>query len=397
MTTFDITTDETGHRRLLSDELLATVRERAAQHDRDNTFASEDIADLKAIGYHLALVPEEFGGAGLTLEEVCREQERLAGASPSTALAINMHQIWMGVARYVQAHGDDSADFIHEDAARGEIYAFGVSEPGNDLVLFGSLTEAEPQENGSYRLSGTKIFTTGGPSWTRLGTFGADRSDENDVRNVWTVLDRETEGLASVEDWDTLGMRASQSWTTKLEGAHAPAERIVRRLEPGPTQDPFVLGIFLNFEILLSAVYTGIARRALDITVEHVRTRRSVARDDVYATDPAIRWRLASCAIALDGIAPQITDLANAVDAGTPGAKRPLFMPQASALKSRATETALRVVEQCMRSYGGSGYRSKAELSRLYRDVLAGIFHPSDEESVHNAWANVLLGPIPSK
>jgi alkylation response protein AidB-like acyl-CoA dehydrogenase len=71
-------------------------------------------------------------------------------------------------------------------------------------------------------------------------------------------------------------------------------------------------------------------------------------------------------------------------------------MPQLSAVKSRATEVALRVVEQAIRASGGSSYFSSNELSRLYRDVLAGVFHPSDDESVHGAWANALLGPVTS-
>ena len=384
-------TTDAGHRQVLTDALLTTFRERAAEHDRANTFNHDDIADLRAAGYFVALVPEEFGGLGLTVEEMTLEQMRLAGASPATALAVNMHQIWMGVARFVHGGGDSSVDFVFEDAVAGEIFAFGVSEPANDLVLFGSVTEAAPREDGGYAFTGTKIFTTLGPAWTRLGTFGADRTDSDDVRNVWAFLDRDDAGVSSVEDWDTLGMRATQSWTTKLDGAVARPERVVRRIPPGPTQDPLVLGIFLTFEILLAAVYTGIAQRALDVAVEAVRTRRSVKRDDVYATDPDIRWHLAGAAIELDGLYPQIRDLARGLDARE---ERPLWMPQASALKSRCTEAALRVVEQAVRSVGGSSYRSKNELSRLYRDVLAGLFHPSDDESVHAAWANALLGPV---
>lgn len=385
-------TTEAGHRQVLTEKLLATFRERAASHDRDNTFNHDDLADLREAGYLTALVPQEFGGLGLSVEEMTLEQMRLAGASPATALAVNMHQIWLGVARFVHGGGDASVDFVFEEAMAGEVFAFGVSEPANDLVLFGSVTDAIPQEGGGVAFSGTKIFTTLGPAWTRLGTFGADRTDPDDVRNIWAFLDRDAAGVIPVEDWDTLGMRATQSWSTKLDGAVAPPERVVRRIPPGPTQDPFVLGIFLNFEILLAAVYTGIARRALEVAVDAVRTRRSVKRDDVYATDPDIRWRLADAAIALDGLYPQIRDLARALDARE---ERQLWMPQASALKSRCTETALRVVEQAVRATGGSSYRSGNELSRLYRDVLAGVFHPSDDESVHAAWANVLLGPIP--
>ena len=62
--------------------------------------------------------------------------------------------------------------------------------------------------------------------------------------------------------------------------------------------------------------------------------------------------------------------------------------------KHRATETARYVVDQAMRSAGGGGYRTASELSRLQRDVLAGIYHPSDTESVHNTVATNLLGPL---
>jgi alkylation response protein AidB-like acyl-CoA dehydrogenase len=111
-----------------------------------------------------------------------------------------------------------------------------------------------------------------------------------------------------------------------------------------------------------------------------------------YSNDPDIRWRLADAALALDGIYPQIELIARDVDDLVD--RGPRWMPQLSAVKSRATETALRVVEQCIRVSGGSSYFSSSELSRLYRDVLAGIFHPSDDESVHGAWANALLGPV---
>lgn len=51
-------------------------------------------------------------------------------------------------------------------------------------------------------------------------------------------------------------------------------------------------------------------------------------------------------------------------------------------------------MEEIVRACGGSSYFNRTELSRLYRDVLAGLFQPSDQESLHDAWANILLGPI---
>jgi alkylation response protein AidB-like acyl-CoA dehydrogenase len=378
---------------LLSDELLDRIRGRAAEIDRKNAFFDDDLADLREAGYLSAMVPVEFGGRGLTLQQLTIEQQRLAGAAPATALAVNMHQVWVGVARVVHATGDPSMDFVFTDAVAGELFGFGISEAGNDLVLFGSNTQARPDGAGGYSFHGTKIFTSLSPAWTRLGTFGTDSTGADGPASVFAFIDRADGGFEIRDDWDTMGMRASQSCTTVLDGAHAAADRVVRRIPPGPSRDPLVFGIFAAFEILLASVYTGIARRALDLAVATVHKRTSMkAGGAPYANDPDIRWRLADAAIELDAIGPQIaalaTDVDNQVDRGD------LWMPQLSALKSRATETAVSVVTKAIRVSGGSSYFNSNELSRLYRDVLAGIFHPSDDESVHGAWANALLGPV---
>lgn len=376
---------------ILTPEVLERIHARAADYDRANRFCAEDVDELAELGYLRALVPAEFGGAGLNLEQLTREQMRLAAAAPATALAVNMHQVWVGVARGLHARGDHSCDFVLAEAAAGEIFAFGISEAGNDLVLFASASDARPDGSGGYTFHGRKIFTSLSPAWTRLGTFGTDRSDPDDPRLVFGFVARDGGGVEVADDWDALGMRASQSCTTILDGAPAAAERIVRRIPPGLTMDPFVFGIFANFEILLAAVYTGIAQRALELAVDTVHRRRSLKNDAPYADDPDIRWRIADAAIALDAIYPQLAALARDYDDRADRGDR--WMPQLSAVKGRATEAAKYVVEQAIRASGGSSYFNSAELSRLYRDVLAGLFHPSDAESLHGAWANLLLGP----
>jgi alkylation response protein AidB-like acyl-CoA dehydrogenase len=154
-----------------------------------------------------------------------------------------------------------------------------------------------------------------------------------------------------------------------------------------------VFGIFATFELLLASVYTGIARRALDLAVQAVGRRTSAKYGGrSYAQDPDVRRRIAAAAVELDGIYPQIdratADVDNLVDRGD------LWMPQLSAIKYRATETAVSVVGTALRAAGGSSYFTRNEMSRLYRDVLAGVFHPSSEDSLYGAWANALLGPL---
>ncbi|QCB93503.1 acyl-CoA dehydrogenase family protein [Cellulomonas shaoxiangyii] len=380
-------------RTLLTDDLLARVHGRADAHDRDNTFPHDDLADLVAAGYLTAFVPERLGGAGLTLEEVAREQARLAAAAPATALAVNMHLVVTGLAAVLVARGDDSVEHVLRDAAAGEVFAFGNSEAGNDLVMFGSRTRAERTQDGGYRYYGTKIFTSLSPVWTRLATFGLDDADPDDPRLVHGVVSRADGGVTTKDDWDTLGMRATQSATTVLDGAYAPADRVHRRLPVGPSADPFIFALFAVFEVLLAAVYTGIGRRALELGVQHARRRTSFKHGGrSYAQDPDIRWKVADAALAQDGAELQVFALARDVDEQADHGVR--WFAQLVGLKVRATETARDVVDLALRVSGGGAYFTGSELARLYRDVLAGIYHPSDDESAHATVAASVLGPL---
>jgi len=362
-------------------DLLATIRSRAAGYDRDNAFFTDDLDDLRAAGY---LAPR-------SLLETARAQRLLAAHAPATALGINMHHVWVGVARMLHDRGDKSLDWVLQDAEKGELFAFGNSEAGNDLVLWDSLTTAEPVDGG-FAFTGTKIFTSLAPAWTRLGVFGKQLDGPDGPRLVHGFLTRDASGVTTLDDWDTLGMRATSSNTTVLDHAVVPNARISRFLPVGPNADPFVFAIFANFLLLIGSVYAGIADRALELGVEAVKRRTSFKTGTTYDQDPDIRWRLADAALALDSLRPDLETLASDVDAVVDhGAD---WFRMLTGAKHRATETARYVVDQAMRVAGGGGYRSASELARLQRDVLAGIYHPSDTESVHSTVATNLLGPI---
>ena len=379
---------------LLPDALLERVRGRAAAYDRDNAFFHEDLAELVDAGYLKLFVPASDGGMGFGLRAAAQCQRRLATAAPATALAVNMHLVWTGVAHVLKARGDDSLDFVSKEAAAGEIFAFGNSEAGNDAVLFDSRTTASPLADGGYTFTGTKIFTSLSPAWTRLGIFGKDaaaRDGEGEL--VHGFITRETAGYRVLDDWNTLGMRASQSNTTVLEGAGVPADRIFRKLPVGPNADPLIFAIFACFETLLAAVYAGLGQRALEVGVAAVKRRTSFKNGGrSYAQDPDIRWKVADAAMAMDSLYPHLDSVAADVDSLADHG--PQWFPKLVGLKVNATETARHVVDLAIRVSGGSAYFQGSELERLYRDVLAGMFHPSDDESAHNTVANAWLGRL---
>jgi len=150
---------------VLTDELLDGIAERADGYDRAGQFFDEDFEGLRDIGYYRAPVPVGLGGGGLRLSELAALHRRIAYRSASTALASGMHLFWVGAAADRVRDGDTRPEWILTAAAAGEIFAAGHSEPGNDLALWGSTTEARPDGDG-YAFYGRKLFTSLSPVWT---------------------------------------------------------------------------------------------------------------------------------------------------------------------------------------------------------------------------------------
>lgn len=375
---------------VLTDEILEGIRQRAAGYDERNEFPYEDLEALRVAGYFAALTPIEDGGLGWNFATIVDAQKKLAAYSPATALAVNMHLIWSGVAAIFKAHDNNALDFILKDAAAGETYAFGISEAGNDAVLFDSGTVAEEQDDGSVKFTGTKIFTTLSPVWTRLGIFGKT-PDGSEL--IYAVLDR-NEGNTEADGsrWDMLGMRATHSFVTHLNGAVVPSERIIRRIPTGPNQDLLTFAIFASFLTFIAAVYAGIGDRAIEIAAHKLERRTSKVHGTPLSHDPILRYKHGEAILRQMTQDQQLSGLAEAITQLTDYGSE--WFPRLVANKISAIRVAKAQVDYAFEASGGAGYHRTEEIARLYRDVMAGFYHPSDDESAHNTFADFGLGPV---
>jgi len=380
-------------RSVLSDDLLERCAQRAAGYDRENRFFFEDFDELREAKYLLAAVPTEFGGLGLTLSEICREQRRLARRSAPTALATNMHLGATGVAAELWRKGDRSQVWMLEEAGRGAVFAYGHAESGNDLEVLYSSGRAERVEGG-YRFFGHKNFGTLSPVWTWLNIYGLDTADPNDPKIVHGVLARDTASYRIVETWDTLGMRATASQDTVLEGAFVPDRYVIRARGPGfAGADEFILTLFGWFEPMFANVYIGLAERARDLAIERIKKKTSVAQmTRSMAYHPGVQQAIADIVIELEGLiahADRIAeDWTSGVDYGD------MWPAKLVAAKYHCVEGAFRAVDRAMDVSGGRGMFKGDELERLYRDVRCGRFHPANAMTVHEVVGKSALGVL---
>ncbi|HEY4229130.1 MAG TPA: acyl-CoA dehydrogenase family protein [Thermoanaerobaculia bacterium] len=378
---------------ILSEDLLRTFLERAPVYDRENRFFAEDFEDLKKAGYLKMAVPKKFGGLGLTLAECMKETRRLAYWAPATALGSNMHVYWCGVAAQLHNASDHGCDWMLDAAGKGEVFAAGHAETGNDLPVLLSTTKAE-RVDGGYRFTGRKAFGSLSPVWTFLGLHGMDTSDPVAPKVVHGFLERAAKGYRIEPTWDVMGMRATKSDDTILEGAFVPDARIARVVAPGAGGvDLFVLSIFAWALTGFANVYYGLGRRVLDLTLASLAKRTALAVSTSMAHHPFVQQGVAEMVMDLETIEPLLDrtaqDWSDGVDHG--GA----WPSKIVTCKHRAVEGVWRVVDAAMELSGGFGMFKKSELERLFRDARAGRFHPANSALTHELVAKTALGINP--
>lgn len=374
----------------LTEEMLTRFDSRAATYDRENRFFDQDFEELRAAKYLILPVPSEFGGPGLSLAEVCREQRRLAYFAPATALAVNMHLYWVGIAADLWRRGDTSLEWMLRDAAAGEIFAAGHAESGNDIPVLLSSCKAERVEGG-YRFTGRKQFGSLTPVWTRLGLHGMEISNAAQPKIVHAFMPRDSSGYIIKETWDVLGMRATRSDDTVLENAFVP-DRFIARIVPagGAGIDAFVLSIFAWALMGFGNIYYGLAKRALDKTIAAAKSKHSLAVSRTMAYHPELQHAIAQMVIEMESIGPHLDriadDWSNGVDHGAE------WPAKIFAAKYRAVEGSWRVVDLGLDIAGGAGIFRSLGYERLLRDARLGRIHPANAFLTHEVVAKTALG-----
>jgi alkylation response protein AidB-like acyl-CoA dehydrogenase len=378
---------------VLTDDMLARFDERAPGYDRDNRFFHEDFDELRESGYLKIAVPTAFGGAGLGIDEVLRLQRRLAYVAPATAVAVNMHIYWTGVAADLLRIGDTSCQWILEDAAAGKIFAAGHGEAGNDIPVLLASAQAQ-RAAGGWELTGHKIFGSLSPVWDYLGLHAMDTSDPSAPRIVHAFLPRDASGYRIEETWDVLGMRATASNDTLLDGAFVDDEHVALVCPAGfAGAGPFQLSIFAWGLLGFAAVYSGIARRAYDLTVSKMHDRTSVALSRSMAYHPEVQHHVADMRINLELMDSYLdhtaSEWARGVDHGMD------WPVKIVSTKYVVVTRAFEVVDRALDLSGGSGIFKRSRIEQLFRDCRLGRIHPANDLLTHELVGKLSLGVNP--
>jgi alkylation response protein AidB-like acyl-CoA dehydrogenase len=377
---------------VLTDDMLARFDERAPMYDRENRFFTEDFDELVRSGFLKVAIPTELGGAGLGLDEVSKLLRRLAYVAPATAVAVNMHIYWTGVAADLLRNGDASCGWVLEKAAQGEVFAAIHGEAGNDIPLLLSSSSAE-RADGGWKINGHKIFGSLSPVWTYAGFHAMDASDPAGPRIVHGFIPRDTKGCDIIETWDTIGMRATQSHDTMLHEAFVPDALVPLVCPAGfAGAGPFQVSVFAWALMGFSSVYLGAARRAFDMTIDRMPQRTSVALTRSMAHHPEVQHNVAEMRMDYDVAEALLERTTSDWANGVAHADWPVRL---IGTRQTVINRSHDIVDRAMDLSGGAAAFKRNRLEQIFRDVRMGRFHPGNALLAHELIGKLCLGLNP--
>ncbi|MBE3603566.1 acyl-CoA/acyl-ACP dehydrogenase [bacterium] len=360
----------------LAAELAADFAQRAAQHDEERSFPHENYARLRETGYTTLIIPEKFGGMGATLLERIKAQERLAQGCGATALAINMH---LNVVDFLvdierKFHAPNVAAKLKRIVDERLICGGSGSEPDNAVIALRPRTTARRAEGG-WIVNGRKIFGTQSIALDLYFTEATwEDAPEGPTILSFFIPPRETPGLTFKDDWNTMGMRATESRSAELKDAFVPEDAVV--LTRPVSRSGKITRVFAKAPFTIGAPYIGIAVAARDFVVDFMRDRPRFPLPHPMSHLPSVYNKVGEMDLLIETARAVMWKAAAEVRADDSRS----WARKAVAARMVAVENSVRVVDLALRAVGGASYFKRLPLERYYRDVRAGLYHPFDSD-----------------
>src|SRR3984957_1563183 len=351
--------------RQLLDSVKALARDeiapRAADYDRTAEFPWENIRAINALGLNAMFVPEAYGGAGLSYAAYLACVREISAACASTGIiwATNFH-----AARPLIDFGtEEQKRRLLPRVAEGALCALAITEPdaGSDAT---QMTTRFTPDGDEVVVDGGKIFITNGDVADLILLFGkwsGIAPGDNNGRGAITalILEKGTTGFSVLRKEEKLGHRASSTAALAFDKCRVPRANLLG--EPGQGLN-LLLAALNKSRPSVAAHALGIARAAFGDAVAYINQRRQSGRRIVEFQ--GIQFLLADLATDLAMCEAWLWHVAALIDRGESD-----IGPEASMLKLRASDLAMRIATEAVQLFGGYGYIADNRVERLMRDA----------------------------
>ena len=327
----------------------------ASKIDLTDEFPVETFKKMGKMGFLGITIPEEYGGAGMDYRAQAIVEEELGYASASLALSYGAHSNLCLDNLY-----RNGSEFIRENyvpkLASGEwIGSLGLTEPSSGSDALAMKTTAV-ESNGAYEINGSKTLITNAPYADLVLTYARTGEDYT----AFAVLGTD-KGFTRGKKFDKMGMRGSPTGEIFFDSVKVGRERIIGKEGSGKE---IILGGLNSERVILTFIFTGISRRALELAVKYSTERKQSGHflHEFEMIEEKLAYmytRYQTSRLLAERALENLT--VNHMDSLGP-----------AAAIMHASETSEYVSREAIQILGGIGYMRDSEVERLLRDAILG-------------------------
>jgi acyl-CoA dehydrogenase family member 9 len=345
--------------------LVGAFRDYAADHvdsreiDEKRWIDDRVFTDLGERGLLGLYVPKEYGGQGLSQTGYARVFEAFGQVDGSLTVALGVHQS-IGMKGIVLFGTDEQKERLLPDLASGRRLAgFALTERGAGSDAYHVESRAVRQADGSWVLNGEKRWIGNGGRGSVFCVFARAELGDGKDSHIALIVEKGMKGFEAGEPYDTMGLRGNNLTPLYFNDVRVPPENVLG--EPGEGFR-IAMDVLNNGRLSLGTGSVGLAKRLIDLSIDHVTSRRQFGRPlaDFDMVEDKIGW-MVSYLFGLESMAYLTTGL---VDAGIED-----YSVESAMAKVIGTEFAWYQANRAMQLAGGLGYMRDQPYEQILRDI----------------------------
>jgi len=361
--------------RTIAEEKVLPVR---AELDEKEEFPWEIMKILAETDMFGVYIPEEYGGLGGGIFELCLVVEELSRVC--SGVAVSYAASGLGTITLLEYGTDEQKRKYLPDIASGKkLAAFALTEEtaGSDA---GGIKTTAQRTSGGYILNGTKQFITNGGE-AEIYTVIALTDKERGPRGASAFLvEKGTPGFSFGRKEKKLGIRASATSELVFEDCLIPEENRLGREG---------MGFIMTMKLLdrsrpgLGAQAMGLAQGALEAAIDYAKKRVQFGHPII--AQQAVQQLLADMAMQVEAARALVYAVAKMIDSGAKD-----FTKEAAMSKVFASDVAMRVTTDAMQIFGGVGYMRDYPIEKMFRDAKITQIYEGTNQVLRNEIAFAL-------
>jgi len=353
---FELTEEQRALQQTVREFAASELKPGAARRDETGEFPQQEMNKLRQLGLLGLTFPPPYGGGGRDFVSYAIVVEELARVDASIAITLLAHTL---CASHIYAFGTEEQKRKHlVPLVSGEqLGAWALTEPvaGSDA---GAIRTEAIQDEGIWRLNGSKFFITNG-SMADILVIMASTDPARKSKGISAfIVTGDTVGLIKGKNLDKLGFRSSNTVGLRLKDVRLPKQSLLGKLHHGFMQ---AMGVLDGGRVGVASMAVGIGRGCLEESIAYARKR--IAFDHPIAHFQAIQWMLADMATELDAARLLVRRAAMLKENGKS------FAREASMAKLYASEAAMRASVKAVQIHGGYGYMRAFPVERYMREA----------------------------